>query len=285
MQMKWSSFWMGVVLFVLLTCQVLAAPQVVLNDKPLTFPVPPTLENDRVLVPLRAIFEALGATVSWDGVTQTVSASKGEILIRLQIGSETAYKNDQAIKLDVPGKIIGSSTMVPLRFVSEALGAQVGWLPESETVTINQQQPSQEPSLEQIATALTQEFPTYSVLTNADAVGFFKDEASLEANTAEYYVVQEDDYFVIALQNKTAINFIEPVLKLFYPTTYKWVFDQAKTTYAPGVTDPRLWDLADKQFDGRFLWFSGRANDDEGQMNLINMGKIGKTIPEWMLKK
>ncbi|MTI80826.1 MAG: MBL fold metallo-hydrolase [Firmicutes bacterium] len=94
------------------------------------------VENGTTLVPLRAIFQSLGASVDWDGNTQTVTANKGQITVKLQIGSDTAYKNGQVVPLRVPGKIINGSTMVPLRFVSESLGAKVDWDGATQTITI-----------------------------------------------------------------------------------------------------------------------------------------------------
>ena len=104
------------------------AIRVVLDGQMLQFDVPPVIENDRTLVPLRVIFEALGAEgnnpiadVEWNGETQTVTAKRSDTEIKLIIGGE-AYVNGQAVELDVPAKIIEDRTLVPLRFVSEALG-------------------------------------------------------------------------------------------------------------------------------------------------------------------
>lgn len=78
---------------------------------------------------MRAIFEALGASVDWDqAYRETVTATKNGTTVKLRIGSETAYRNDQPITLEVPGIMDENwRTMVPLRFVSEALGANVDW--------------------------------------------------------------------------------------------------------------------------------------------------------------
>jgi len=116
------------------------APTVFLDGKQLSFDVPPTLDNGRTLVPLRGIFEALGVEVQWDGATQTVTATKGNTTIKLTVGGQ-AYKNGQPITLDVPAKIINGRTLVPLRFVSEALGSQVNWDDKTQTITITSQQP------------------------------------------------------------------------------------------------------------------------------------------------
>lgn len=97
---------------------------------------PPVLEGGRTLVPLRAIFEALGAGVTWESAIQTVTAHKQETTVRLTIGSRTAYRNGQPVSLDVPAKVVGGRTLVPLRFVSEALGAAVNWNANTRTVTV-----------------------------------------------------------------------------------------------------------------------------------------------------
>ena len=87
----------------------------------------PMIDNDRTLIPLRAIFEALNATVGWDGDTYTVTATKGETTMALTIG-ETAYTvNGESKEMDVPAKIENDRTLVPLRVVSETLGCEVEW--------------------------------------------------------------------------------------------------------------------------------------------------------------
>lgn len=113
-----------------------AAPRVVVNGNELQFDVPPVIENGRTLVPMRAIFEALGAEIYWDQETKTVSAGRGEVALAIQIGNPYANINNEAHELDVPAQIVNDRTMVPLRFVSQALGAQVGWDQATYTATI-----------------------------------------------------------------------------------------------------------------------------------------------------
>jgi hypothetical protein len=113
-----------------------SAIKVVLNGKQLQFDQPPIIEQGRTLVPLRAIFEALGAKVDWENSTQTVTAVKGDISITLQIGSNTLYKNGKGIHLDVPAKIVNGRTLVPARAVAESFGAEVSWDQDTQTVTI-----------------------------------------------------------------------------------------------------------------------------------------------------
>jgi hypothetical protein len=119
----------------ILAVPVSAQPSIVLDGKPMKFEVPPVVENGRTLVPLRAIFEALGATVKWDESTQTITAVKGNTVIKMTIGNTTAYTGNRPVILDVPGKLVDGRTLVPLRFVGESLGAQVQY--DSDTETIN----------------------------------------------------------------------------------------------------------------------------------------------------
>lgn len=90
--------------------------------------VAPVLENGRTLVPMRKIFERLAADVNWQTETKTVTATKGDIQIELTLGQTTAVVNGQTLQLDVPAKLIGDRTMVPMRFVAESLGAKVDYL-------------------------------------------------------------------------------------------------------------------------------------------------------------
>ena len=102
-------------------------PTVFYNGEKIKFDQIPVIENGRTLVPLRAIFEKIGAEVEWDGDTQTVTATKGDITVALTIDSTAATKNGETIALDVPAKIISGRTLVPVRFVSDCFGVDVAW--------------------------------------------------------------------------------------------------------------------------------------------------------------
>lgn len=106
------------------------------DGKKLEPDVAPTIINNRTLVPVRTIFESIGATVNWDNSTRTVTAQKGDKKILLTIGDTIAYVNGQKKTLDVPAQTINSRTMVPVRFVSEALNAEVWWEAETSTVYV-----------------------------------------------------------------------------------------------------------------------------------------------------
>lgn len=108
-----------------------------INGSQINFDQVPIMENERVLVPFRKIFEELGASVDWNGETQTVTAKKDDIEISLQIGSDILNKNGEKITLDVPAKIVKDRTLVPIRAVSEGLGARVEWDGMAQTVLIS----------------------------------------------------------------------------------------------------------------------------------------------------
>jgi hypothetical protein len=108
---------------------------VTLNGQPINFGgVPPTQVGGRVLVPLRGVFEALGAQVDYDAASGTVFAARGNTQVQLLIGSTQATVNGQTRVLDVPAQARLGRTLVPLRFVSEAMGAQVNWNPGTRLV-------------------------------------------------------------------------------------------------------------------------------------------------------
>ncbi|MBE7043660.1 MAG: hypothetical protein E7399_09280 [Ruminococcaceae bacterium] len=99
--------------------------------------VPAQIIDNRTMVPLRAIFEALGATVDWDEDTQTVTSAKGDITIQLTIDSDKLYKNGEETILDVPAQIVDNRTLVPVRAISESFGCLVEWEQEVQLISIS----------------------------------------------------------------------------------------------------------------------------------------------------
>ncbi len=111
--------------------------RVIVNGHEVNFDtIGPREYNGRVLVPLRGVLEDLGATVDWDANTQTVIAANKGMEIQLPIGRRFAMVNNERIPLDVPAMTVAGTTMVPLRFIGETLGASVRWNPRTATVRI-----------------------------------------------------------------------------------------------------------------------------------------------------
>lgn len=120
---------------------VLRDVTVTLNGQPVdTGDQPPILKDSRTLVPLRAIFEALGASVNWDADTETVTAEKDGTKIVLQIGSRnmsvTKEGVEQSVTLEVPAQVTNGRTLVPVRAVAEAMDASVDWNAPERNVLI-----------------------------------------------------------------------------------------------------------------------------------------------------
>ena len=100
----------------------------------------PYIEDDRVLIPLRAVAQGMGKQVEWKASTRQVVVSDGQTKIRLTIGSKTVLVNDTPMVTDVPAAIKNDRTYVPLRFVSQCLGARVDWDGVARRVTITEKQ-------------------------------------------------------------------------------------------------------------------------------------------------
>ncbi len=98
----------------------------------------PVIVNDRTLVPLRAIFEAMGAEVNWDDATRTVTATRDDVTISLAIGSDQLYVNGEAVTIDVPAQIINDRTMIPVRAIAESFGCEVNWNQTARRVAITE---------------------------------------------------------------------------------------------------------------------------------------------------
>ncbi len=114
---------------------------VLLDERPLDFPVEPFITQGTTFVPMREIFEALGAEISWDDATKTVTSSKDDTEIKITIGSRAVFKNGAEDTLLAAPVIVDDFTMVPLRFVSESFGCEVDWNGNTKTVTINSENP------------------------------------------------------------------------------------------------------------------------------------------------
>ena len=110
--------------------------KVTLNGKQISFDVQPFIRDGRTIVPARAIAEALGAQVVWDSGTRSAVITKGEMTIRLPIGSKNAQVNGKTVALDVPAEIQNGRTLVPLRFLAENLRFSVSWDAAAQTAEL-----------------------------------------------------------------------------------------------------------------------------------------------------
>ena len=107
---------------------------VTVNDRPINLAA--IVERGRVLLPMRATFGALGASVGYDPRGRVIVARSAEHALRLPIGSRTAIVDGHRVRLDVPARVIADRTYVPLRFVAQAMGAVVGYDARANLVSV-----------------------------------------------------------------------------------------------------------------------------------------------------
>ena len=114
--------------------------KILLDGNEVQSDVAPFIQNDRTMVPARAIFEAMGAQVTWDAENKTVlmvrQMDNQFTSVVLQIGLEYAFVNSESVALDAPAVIVNDRTFVPLRFITEAFNEKIEWDENTRTVII-----------------------------------------------------------------------------------------------------------------------------------------------------
>ena len=118
---------------------VYSAPEkitVTLNGNEIKFDVAPKIINNRTMVPLRAISEAIDASVLWNSDDRSILLNRGDMVAMLQIGNEKLFKNDETILLDSPPIIVSDRTLVPVRAICETFGFNVEWNADERIVIL-----------------------------------------------------------------------------------------------------------------------------------------------------
>lgn len=213
------------------------------NGKTVSFPdQPPVVQNERTLVPVRFVAEALGYDVTWNQADNSVVIDDGKII--LYIGTNTAKINGKSVTLDAASTVIHNRTMVPLRVVAETLNCSVDWISETKTVLVNAKKNGRELSIyerlkqtglyydlkDRRGNELTRFLVKKTLLkagadlTNTDpiklGVGWW-----IEAPTI-YDPSQYPDYdcgIVVADYSKATRNQVADVFEILYPTGHKEV--------------------------------------------------------------
>ena len=182
--------------------------QVYIGGEKQNYEQPPVNSNGNVLVPLRAIFESLGATVEWNSSTQTVTATREGRTVVLTIGSKTAYINGVPVSLSGEPQLINGYTMVPVRFVSEAFGGEVEWNGGSSSVVVFQNEPS-------IPTSAESELPPEGASESTESGP--SSTSPILANISKGITATSDIVFVIDVTGSMGevIDYIKETVKSF----------------------------------------------------------------------
>lgn len=114
--------------------------KVYINGKPVSLSLEPQKKNNRILIPLREIFDHMNINVRWDYASQNIIITNGDREIKFRVGFKQAIINGERVILDIPATRIKENVFIPLRFLSEALGASVNWDKGNKIVFIEYEQ-------------------------------------------------------------------------------------------------------------------------------------------------
>ncbi|MBQ7040060.1 MAG: copper amine oxidase N-terminal domain-containing protein, partial [Clostridia bacterium] len=274
-----------------------------LNGSYLNFDVEPQIMNGRTMVPFRAIFETLGCAVEWNADARVAKGIRNGKAVRLTIDSKTATVDGVATTLDQEAVIVGGRTMVPLRFVSEALGAAVDWNADTRTVSIMAKIPEQvywfdtESFTNLGSWNLSQELGSLSknvFISRTDAVlptdGKPKEN---EPATTTFSVAEEGDYYVWVRGKDYATN--QPGTRFFNVAVngsmieekfgthgvdgYRWVKAKNKVHLKKGENSFEVHDTSDfwARFDCAVITKSESFVPEE---NLTSMQTVASPLRE-----
>ena len=126
------------------------------NGREISAEVPPTVIDGRTMVPVRAIFEAVGANIDFDAETKTITARKGDTTVNMTVGANAVTVNNKEVQLDAPAVIVNGRTLAPARFVAETFGYTVQWDAENKIVKINGKESSTETTTETTTVTTTE---------------------------------------------------------------------------------------------------------------------------------
>lgn len=136
---KILSILVGAIMLISMMCISVYADNeisVYLDGSKVEFDVKPLIINERTMVPIRAIFEKMGATVEWNQSTSSAVCTKDDTVVKMTVNSTNMYVNNQKIEMDTTPIVIDGRTLAPARYVAEAFGSEVEWDQQNSAVII-----------------------------------------------------------------------------------------------------------------------------------------------------
>ena len=228
------------------------------NDTVIRFPdQKPIIQNERTLVPIRFVAEALEYDVDWNEKDNTAVIDDGKII--LYIGTNKAKINGKSVTLDVASTVVRDRTMVPLRVIAETLDCSVDWIGETKTILINQKKNGREISLYErlMQTGLyydvkdTRDNEHTRFLVRKDAVSKVPTE-STPAELGLKWWLEAPNVYDISQYPATDLTLrmidysastrkeVEQLLEIFYPTGHKDVADLMLQTLCGEIWETRM---------------------------------------------
>ncbi len=242
------------------------------DDTILQFDVNPKIINGRTLVPFRKIFEAFKSNVTWNNETKQIIAEKNNIIIKLKPGNKDAFKNNSKIVLDVPPTIFENRTFIPVRFISESVGAKVNWSSKEQTVFIESPD-SKEPNLTaaQFQKKYNNIFDKYST----DKASYYEQLTKLEG-----YSLLENN--TVTLKSSSDFQFVQSILdsQKILKDNFMFSFD---TSEVNNLYWSSVYFSEDESFSDYF-YYDFTADLINGNNKIIvnkNDFSVGAGSPDW----
>ena len=253
---------------------------VLLNGSALAFDQPPIIIDGRTLVPMRAILEALGAEVCWDGDTQTATAYGNGTTVMLTIGNSWIYKNGTAIYLDVPSILINDRTLVPVRAVSEAFDCTIDWDGDSGTVniTVDASESSDLYNVEALEHFANYVFSDFLVKTQSDNYLDLTEDDNIKYSTNKL-----ESYYLIDIDNDTELELVvisTPENEELYGSCLSiWKMDDEKNAHLIMAKTGQQSRAAYRYFVVRYngaiyVLESTGENSSEGHISIRNLYQV-----------
>ena len=253
------------------------------NNNIIDFDQPPIIYNDRTLVPLRAIFEALDAAVAWDDNTRTVTAVRDGVAVKFTIDAYQFYKNGEAIDLDVPSMIVNDRTLVPVRAISEAFGCIVDWDGDTKQVIIrsnNDYEHNDSDFAEVLAEGTYLELgihPHFKTPLKWIVLSIENDTALLLADTTYCALLFGSDY-------SSVDGFLKSIYKEAFNDTER---SRIKTTFINDLnSEEKLFVLSENEYEEFAGWtnYSDYVLRYKGENTLYvdNVGVSNKPVGHWL---
>lgn len=254
---------------------VIGEKEASVNSTPVTLDQAAFTSKGRTLVPLRFIGESLGAQVTWNGKTKQATIKLGGSTLVVTVGSKVAYVDKELTTLDVPAVVVGGRTFVPIRFVSESLGAVVDYDAETQMVMVRYADKTGWKKYEATKIGLTFMYPS-DWTVEATNTGLVIDFTSPKGSILEVYTSAQKPSTLYKMY-KTALKEDGWTVDAEYFTT-KGKIDEGFNV------DSRKIDPKTKQMKWKYLYVDPletgsyivdeNINDENVEMDSVVMGAI-----------